>query len=47
MDATNPMGLDGFEFVEFVALKPGILEPIFEMIGFSHIANHRPKDVRL
>ena len=47
MDAANPMGLDGFEFVEFVALKSGILEPIFEMMGFSHIANHRSKDVRL
>ena len=46
MDTANPMGLDGFEFVEFVALKPGILEPIFEMMGFSHIANHRSKDVR-
>lgn len=47
MDAANPMGLDGFEFVEFMALKPGTLEPIFEMMGFSHIANHRSKDVRL
>jgi 4-hydroxyphenylpyruvate dioxygenase len=47
MDAANPMGLDGFEFVEFVALKSGILEPIFGMMGFSHIANHRSKDVRL
>ena len=47
MDTTNPMGLDGFKFVEFVALKSGILEPISEMMGFSHIANHRSKDVRL
>ena len=47
METANPMGLDGFEFVEFAALKPGILEPIFETMGFDHIANHRSKDVRL
>ena len=43
----NPMGLDGFEFVEFVAPRRGILEPVFDMLGFAHIANHRSKDVAL
>ena len=43
----NPMGLDGFEFVEFSAPEKGVLEPIFEMMGFSHIANHRSKNVSL
>ena len=43
----NPMGLDGFEFVEFAAEERGILEPIFETMGFKHIANHRSKDVLL
>lgn len=43
----NPMGLDGFEFVEYAAPKRGILEPVFEMMGFSHIARHRSKDVDL
>ena len=43
----NPMGLDGFEFVEFAALEKGILEPIFTRLGFTHIANHRSKDVKL
>lgn len=43
----NPMGLDGFEFVEFAAPRRGILEPVFDMLGFSHIANHRSKDVAL
>ena len=43
----NPMGLDGFEFVEFAAQERGVLEPVFEMMGFSHIANHRSKDVVL
>ncbi|WP_439100907.1 4-hydroxyphenylpyruvate dioxygenase [Congregibacter sp.] len=43
----NPMGLDGFEFVEFAALERGVLEPTFEMMGFSLVARHRTKDVDL
>ncbi len=43
----NPMGLDGFEFVEFASPKPGVLEPVFEMMGFSLIAKHRSKNVEL
>jgi len=43
----NPMGLDGFEFVEFAALEPGVLEPIFETLGFSLVAKHRSKDAVL
>lgn len=43
----NPMGLDGFEFVEFAASERGILEPVFTMMGFTHIANHRSKEVVL
>ncbi|WP_339748090.1 4-hydroxyphenylpyruvate dioxygenase [uncultured Maricaulis sp.] len=43
----NPMGLCGFEFVEFTAPQKGILEPVFTSMGFVHIANHRTKDVAL
>ena len=43
----NPMGLCGFEFVEFTAPEKGILEPVFLSMGFTHIANHRTKDVTL
>ncbi|NKB38450.1 MAG: 4-hydroxyphenylpyruvate dioxygenase [Gammaproteobacteria bacterium] len=43
----NPMGLDGFEFVEFASPKRGVLEPLFELMGFSHVARHRSKDVDL
>ena len=41
----NPMGLDGFEFVEFTAPERGILEPVFESMGFTRVARHRSKDV--
>jgi len=43
----NPMGLDGFEFVEFASPEPGVLEPLFELMGFTHVAKHRSKDVDL
>ncbi|MCK9542572.1 MAG: 4-hydroxyphenylpyruvate dioxygenase [Novosphingobium sp.] len=43
----NPIGLDGFEFVEFSAPEKGVLEPVFEAMGFSRIARHRSKDVEL
>ncbi|MEH6710124.1 MAG: 4-hydroxyphenylpyruvate dioxygenase [Paraglaciecola polaris] len=43
----NPMGLDGFEFVEFTAPKKGILEPIFDAMGFEKVAIHKSKDVQL
>ena len=43
----NPMGLDGFEFLEFCAPNKGVLEPAFERMGFSMVARHRGKDVQL
>jgi 4-hydroxyphenylpyruvate dioxygenase len=43
----NPLGLDGFEFIEFCAPAKGLLEPVFEAMGFQCIARHRSKDVEL
>ena len=43
----NPLGLDGFEFIEFSAPEKGVLEPVFEAMGFAQIAKHRSKDVDL
>ena len=43
----NPMGLNGFEFVEFASPTPGMLEPLFELLGFTAVARHRSKDVTL
>lgn len=43
----NPVGLDGFEFIEFSAPARGVLEPVLEKIGFTHVARHRSKDVEL
>ncbi len=46
-DPTNPMGLDGFEFVEFAAPDTQVLETAFDLLGFSLVARHRSKDVAL
>jgi 4-hydroxyphenylpyruvate dioxygenase len=43
----NPMGLMGFEFVEFASPTPNTLEPVFEALGFTLVAKHRSKDVVL
>lgn len=43
----NPMGLCGFEFVEFASPVPQTLEPLFERMGFTLVARHRSKDVVL
>jgi len=43
----NPMGLMGFEFVEFASPMPNVIEPVFEALGFKRIADHRSKDVSL
>lgn len=43
----NPMGLQGFEFLEFSSPNPEQLKQLFEKIGFTHIANHRSKNVQL
>ena len=43
----NPMGLCGFEFVEFASPADGVLEPLFEKLGFTLVAKHRSKDVVL
>jgi len=43
----NPMGTDGFEFVEFCHPDPGELDRLFRTVGFSPVAIHRHKAVTL
>ena len=43
----NPMGTDGFEFVEYAAPDPTLLRDLFEKMGFPVVARHRSKDVTL
>lgn len=43
----NPMKLNGFEFIEFASPDPESLRTVFKTLGFTHVANHRSKDVEL
>ena len=43
----NPMGTDGFEFIEFAAPNPAALGALFETMGFKAVAKHRHKRVTL
>jgi 4-hydroxyphenylpyruvate dioxygenase len=46
-DDANPMGTDGFEFIEYAAPDPSALGRLFESMGFQAIARHRHKQVLL
>ncbi len=43
----NPMGTDGFEFIEYAAPDPAALGELFTRMGFAAVARHRHKDVTL
>jgi 4-hydroxyphenylpyruvate dioxygenase len=43
----NPMGTDGFEFVEYTAPDPELLRRLFANMGFPVSARHRSKNVTL
>ena len=45
--ATNPLGLDGIEFVEYSTSKPQALGQVLEMMGFRPVARHRSREVLL
>jgi 4-hydroxyphenylpyruvate dioxygenase len=43
----NPMGTDGFEFIEYAAPDPAAMAALFVRMGFKPIAKHRHKNVTL
>ena len=43
----NPVGTDGFEFVEYTAPDPELLRTLFQQLGFPVTARHRSKNVTL
>jgi 4-hydroxyphenylpyruvate dioxygenase len=43
----NPMGTDGFEFVEYTAPDPELLRSLFAKMGFPEVARHKRKNVTL
>ena len=43
----NPMGVDGFEYVEYASPDPEALRNLFSQLGFKKVAQHRSKNVTL
>ncbi len=43
--AANPMGTDGFEFVEYAHPEPQALHDLFRAMGFAAVARHRTKAI--
>ena len=43
----NPLGTDGFEFVEYAAPVIAVMGALFQKMGFAEVARHRSKDVTL
>jgi 4-hydroxyphenylpyruvate dioxygenase len=45
ISAQNPMGTDGFAFVEFAHPEPAQLHALFRLMGFTVVAKHRTKAI--
>src|SRR5947208_11669696 len=45
VSADNPMGTDGFEFVEYAHPNPEALHALFKLIGYVPVARHRTKKI--
>jgi 4-hydroxyphenylpyruvate dioxygenase len=45
VSAQNPLGLDGFEFVEFTSPDPAAMKALFEALGFVAASTHPTKAV--
>ena len=43
----NPMGIDGFEFVEFAAPDASLLHALFKRMGFTAVARHKRMAITL
>jgi 4-hydroxyphenylpyruvate dioxygenase len=43
----NPLGINGFEFVEFAAPDPAVLHTLFPKLGFTAVAKHARKPITL
>ena len=42
---SNPVGTDGFEFVEFAHPKPEELETLFKQMGYAKVAKHNFRNI--
>ncbi|MEE8258446.1 MAG: 4-hydroxyphenylpyruvate dioxygenase, partial [Sphingomonadales bacterium] len=43
----NPIGTDGFDFVEYAAPDPKVLHALFKRLGFHAVARHKREALTL
>lgn len=46
-DASNPMGIEGVEYIEYRTARPQALGQVLELMGFRPVARHRSREVLL
>ncbi len=46
-EPSNPLGIDGIEFIEFATSQPQALGTVLQQMGFAPVARHRSRDVVL
>jgi 4-hydroxyphenylpyruvate dioxygenase len=46
-DPSNPMGIEGVEYIEYRTAKPQALGQVLELMGFRPVARHRSREVLL
>ena len=46
-EPSNPVGIDGLEFIEFATTQPQALGALLQKIGFHAVARHRSREVVL
>jgi len=46
-DTSNPMGIEGVEYIEYRVSRPQALGQVLELMGFRPIARHRSREVLL
>ncbi len=47
IDVSNPMGLEGIEYIEYRTARPQALGQVLELMGFRPVARHRSREVLL
>src|SRR2546425_9843360 len=46
-ELSNPLGLDGIEFIEYATCEPQAFGTLLQHMGFSAVARHRSREVVL
>ena len=46
-EPSNPLGMDGIEFIEYATSQPQALGAVLQQLGFMPVARHRSREVEL